>query len=207
MHAACTSACLTFHLTSGVCNSLTHSPIFFPADFFQSTFQTNLSNMAENTLEQLIEVVDASNALIGYVSGILPQKDDSVTIDDDMNDHDNDEHDHDTDSTISVGPEAPPEISSDIDMDTDNNTLSQAENSNNESDCCGPFLSESKLNINYCTNEPEAYFEALFDTSTWATLAQETNNYAWPSIRNKQGSLFHSNLIFICHRSKFMFML
>ena len=40
---------------------------------------------------------------------------------------------------------------------------------------CGPFLSELKLNIDSCTNEPEAYFEALFDTSMWTTLAQEMN--------------------------------
>ena len=168
-----------------------------------------------------------------------------------MNDHDNDEHDndhdHDTDSTICVGPEAPPEIPSDIDMDTNNNNiLSPAENSDNESDSCeiitecqnqpnqpsiniinypadienaddyadgwewqledkgsscGPFLSESKLNIDSCTNEPEAYLEALFDTSMWTTLAQETNNYAPQSIRNKQGTLFHKFLYTIIVQS------
>ena len=102
---------------------------FQPSSLFQSTFQANLSNMAENILEQLIEVVDASNTFIGYASGTLPQKEDNtsvVMIDNDLNDHDNDEHDNDhyTDSTISVGPEAPPEILSDIDMDIDNhNTL------------------------------------------------------------------------------------
>ena len=66
---------------------------------------------------------------------------------------------------------------------------------------CGPFLSESKLNIDSCTNEPEAYFEALFDTSMWTTLAQETNNYARQSIRNKQGTLFHQFLYTIVVQS------
>ena len=64
---------------------------------------------------------------------------------------------------------------------------------------CGPFLSESKLNIDSCTNEPEAYFEALFGTSMWTTLAQEMNNYAWQSIRNKQGTLFHELLCIFLH--------
>ena len=109
--------------------------------------------MAENILEeQMIEVVDASNTFVGYVSGTLPQKEDDtsiVMIDNDLNDHDNDVHDndHDTDSTISVGPEAPPEILSNINMDIDNqNTLSPIENSDNESD--------SYEIITECQNQP-----------------------------------------------------
>ena len=115
--------------------SVTQLFSFPPSSLFQFTFQANLSNMAENILEQLIEVVDASNTFIGYVSGTLPQKEDNtrvVMLDNDLNDHDND---HDTDSTISVEPEAPPEIPSDIDMDIDNhNILSPIENSDNEGD-------------------------------------------------------------------------
>ena len=50
---------------------------------------------------------------------------------------------------------------------------------------CGPFLLDSKLNIQSNANQPETFSEALFDTSTWTTLTQETNNYAWQSIANK----------------------
>ena len=49
----------------------------------------------------------------------------------------------------------------------------------------GPFLSDLKLNIQSNANRPETFFEALFDTSMWTTLAQETNNYAQQSIANK----------------------
>ena len=50
---------------------------------------------------------------------------------------------------------------------------------------CGPFLLDSKLNIQSNANQPETFFEALFDASMWTTLAQETNNYARQSIANK----------------------
>ena len=41
---------------------------------------------------------------------------------------------------------------------------------------CGPFLLDSKLNIQSNASQPESFFEALFDTSVWTTLAQETND-------------------------------
>ena len=38
---------------------------------------------------------------------------------------------------------------------------------------CGPFLLDSKLNIQSNANQPETFFEALFDASVWTTLAQD----------------------------------
>ena len=55
---------------------------------------------------------------------------------------------------------------------------------------CGPFLLDSKLNIQLNANQPETFFEALFDASMWTILAQETNNYAQQSIANKRGISF-----------------
>ena len=46
-------------------------------------------------------------------------------------------------------------------------------------------------------NQPKTFLEALFDTSVWTTLAQETNNYTWQSIANKQGISFKDLLIYI----------
>ena len=52
------------------------------------------------------------------------------------------------------------------------------------------ILLDSKLNIQSNANQPETFFEALFDASMWTTLVQETNNYAWQSIANKRGISF-----------------
>ena len=54
----------------------------------------------------------------------------------------------------------------------------------------GPCIFDSKLNIQSIGNQPETFFEVLFDTSMWTTLSQETNNYAWQSIANKRGINF-----------------
>ena len=55
---------------------------------------------------------------------------------------------------------------------------------------CGPCIFDSKLNIQSIGNQPKTFFGALFDTSMWTTLSQETNNYARQSIANKQGISF-----------------
>ena len=130
--------------------------------------------------------------------------------------------------TLSIGPDAPPNIPSDND-----NTLSSQESTCDETETyeiidelltednepatpaisivnypgnienaddyangwewqledkgssCGPFLLDSKLNIQSNANQPETFFEALFDTSMLTTLPQDTNNYAQQSIANK----------------------
>ena len=93
--------------------------------------------MAGNGLEpeQMTEIIDSTNNLIGYVSGTLPNAvindDNTVTIDA------NDESESDSHSdTLSIGPGAPPEIppNKDIvmidhtnvnhDSDSDSDTLS-----------------------------------------------------------------------------------
>ena len=216
--------------------------------------------------EQMIEIVDSTNNLIGYVSGTLPNAvtnhDNIVTIDandeleSDSNsdtlsirpeappeipaykdtvtiDHTHANHDSDLDSdsdTLSIGQDAPPNILSDNDND---NTLSSQESTCDETETyeiidellnednepttpaipivnyvgdienaddyangwewqledkgssCGPCIFDSKLNIQLIGNQPETFFEALFDTSMWTTLSQETNNYARQSIDNK----------------------
>ena len=72
-------------------------------------------------LEQMIEIVDSTNHLIGYVSGTLPNAvtnhDNIVTIDA------NDESESDSHSdTLSIWPEAPPEIPADKDIVTIDHT-------------------------------------------------------------------------------------
>ena len=85
--------------------------------------------------EQMIEIVDSTNSLIGYVSGTLPNAvtdhDNIVTIDA------NDELESDSNSDT-IWPEAPPEIPADkdivmidhthanhdSDLDSDSDTLS-----------------------------------------------------------------------------------
>ena len=78
--------------------------------------------MAGNDLEpeKMIEIVDSTNNLIGYVSGTLPNAvtnpnadDNIVTIDHTHANHDDSEGDSDT---LSIGPEAPPRIPSDKDI-------------------------------------------------------------------------------------------
>ena len=204
-------------------------------------------------LEQMIEIVYSTNNLIGYASGTLPNAvtnhDNIVMIDA------NDESESDSHSdTLSIWPEAPPEIPADkdivtidhthanhdSDLDSDSDTLSIGQDappdipsdndntlSSQESTCdetetyeiidelvnedneparpaipivnyagdienadgwewqledkgssCGPFLLDSKLNIQSNANQPKTFFEALFDISMWTTLAQETNNCA-----------------------------
>ena len=66
-------------------------------------------------LEQMIEIVDSTNNLIGYVSGTLPNAntnhDNIIMIDT------NDELESDSHSdTLSIWPEAPPEIPADKDI-------------------------------------------------------------------------------------------
>ena len=219
--------------------------------------------------EQMIEIVDSTNNLIGYVSGTLPNAvtnhDNIVTIDA------NDESESDSNSDT-IRPEAPPEIPSDkdivtiddthanhdSDLDSDSDTLSIGQDapsnilsdndndntlSSQESTCdetetyeiidellnednepttpampivnypgdientdddangwewqledkgssCGPCIFDPKLNIQSIGNQPETFFKALFDTSMWTTLSQETNNYARQSIANKRGISF-----------------
>ena len=221
--------------------------------------------------EQMIEIVDSTNNLIGYVSGTLPNAvtnhDNIVMIDandeleSDSNsdtlsiqpeaspeipadkdivtiDHTHANHDSDLDSdsdTLSIGQDAPPNILSDNDND---NTLSSQESTYDETETyeiidellnednepttpaipivnyagdienaddyangwewqledndssCGPCIFDSKLNIQSIGTQPETFFEALFDTSMWTTLSQETNNYARQSIANKRGISF-----------------
>ena len=195
--------------------------------------------MAGNGLkpEQLIEIVDSTNNIIGYVSGTLPNAvtDDNIVILDHIDaNHDDlecdsdalsigpealpkipsdkdivtidhthvnhDDSDGDSD-TLSIGPEAPPNIASDKD-----NTLSSQENTCDETETyenidefliednelstpavpivnyagnvenaddyangwewqledkgssCGPFLLDSKLNIQSNANQPETFF-------------------------------------------------
>ena len=191
--------------------------------------------MAGNGLEgeQFIEVVDSTNNLVGYVSGTLPEAvtDDNIVILDNNNDS---ECNSDSD-TLSIGPEAPPDIPSDKDIATsahtdiesnsdsdtisigpdvppnipsdNDNTLSSQESTHDESDTyeiidellnedneptmpvipivnyagdienaddytngwewqledkgssCGPFLLDSKLNIQSNENQPETFLK------------------------------------------------
>ena len=111
--------------------------------------------MVRNGLEpeQLIEIVDFTNNLVGYVSGTLPNvdKDDDhdnsqcnsdildigpeaphdIPSDKDIVTHANhDDSDRYTDSdTLSIGPDAPPKIPSDND-----NTLSSQESTDDETE-------------------------------------------------------------------------
>ena len=191
--------------------------------------------------EQMIEIVDSTNNLIGYVSGTLPNavtNDNIVTIDandeseSDSNsdtirpeappeipadkdivtiDHTHANHDSDLDSdsdTLSIGQDAPPNILYDND-----NTLSSQESTCDETETyeiidellnednepttpaitivnypgdienaddyangwewqledkgssCGQCIFDSKCNIQSIGNQPETFFEALFDTS------------------------------------------
>ena len=218
----------------------------------------------ENGLEpeQMIEMVDSTNNLIGFISGTLPNAviNDGNIVMIDPNDelesdshsdtlsvgpetppeippdkdivrihHTNANHDSDRDSdTLSIGPDAPPNIPSDNDntlssqestfdetetyeiidelLNEDNeparpaipivNYAGNLENADDYADgwewqledkgsSCGPFLLDSKLYIQSNANQLKTFFEALFDTSMWTTLAQETNNYACQSIAKK----------------------
>ena len=153
----------------------------------------------------------------------IPADKDIVTID-----HTDANHDSDLDSdsdTFSIGPDAPPDIPSDNDntlssqestcdetetdeiidelLNEDNepaipivNYAGDIENADDYADgwewqledkgsSCGPFLLDSKLNIQLNANQPKTFFEALFDISMWTTLAQETNHCAHQSIAKK----------------------
>lgn len=50
---------------------------------------------------------------------------------------------------------------------------------------CGPFLGEQSCNIPLSGDDsPETFFDALFDTSMWETIADETNQYARENIKS-----------------------
>ena len=79
--------------------------------------------------EQLIEIVDSTNNIIGYVSGTLPNAvtDDNIVMLDHIDaNHDDLECDSDA---LSIGPRAPPNIASDKD-----NTLSSQESTCDETE-------------------------------------------------------------------------
>ena len=85
--------------------------------------------------EQMIEIIDSTNNLIGYVSGTLPNAvtnyDNIVTIDA------NDESESDSNSdTLSIWPETPPEIPADKDIVTIDHT-----HANHDSDLDSDTLS------------------------------------------------------------------
>ena len=91
--------------------------------------------------EQLIEIVDSTNNFIGYVSGTLPNAvtDDNIVILDhtDAN-HGDSECDSDT---LSIGPEAPPEIPSDKDIVTIDHTHANHGDSDGDSESDSDTLS------------------------------------------------------------------
>ena len=112
------STCLTFDHASGysqlfslLLDSLLDSLLLFCCNMVGNGFE----------LEQMKEIVDSTNDLIGYVSGTLPNAvtnhDNIVTI------NANDESESDSHSdTLSIQPEAPPEIPADKDIATINHT-------------------------------------------------------------------------------------
>ena len=73
--------------------------------------------MAGNGLEpeQMIEIVDSTSNLIGFVSGTLPSaviNDDNIVMIDPNDESESDSHS----DTLSIGPETPPEITPDKDI-------------------------------------------------------------------------------------------
>ena len=145
--------------------------------------------MAEISLEpeQMIEIVDSTNNLIGYVSGTLPNAvtnhDNIVTIDA------NDESESDSNSdTLSIRPEAPPEIPADkdivmidhtdanhdSDLDSDSDTLSIGQDA-------PPNILSDNDNDNTLSSQESTYDE----TETYEIideLLNEDNEPATPAI-------------------------
>ena len=81
--------------------------------------------------EQLIEIVDSTNNLIGYVSGTFP----NVVADDNtvILDHADANH-YDSECDSDIGPEAPPKIPSDKDIVMIDHTHANHDDSDGDSD-------------------------------------------------------------------------
>ena len=154
--------------------------------------------MAGNGLEpeQLIEIVDSTKNFIGYVSGTLPNAitDDNIVILDhtDAN-HDDLECDSDT---LSIRPEAPPEIPSDKDIVTIDHTHANHDDSDGDSESDSDTLSigpDAPPNIASDKDNTLSSQESTYDeTVTYEIIDEflnEDNKPATPAIPIQGGHI------------------